>query len=244
MTGPQPVPVTGIRVSGGAGGIDARYDDMTGLAAILDEVGNDVRSAAARVARIVVDLASDPAMVVAAALSPRTAVTAAAQTTQAAGGLAPLLVTTEGQALFLRTAVLAYRAADETLARGTTELQDLVGELVGRAAPVLALGAAAGYLGTGVAAAGADRWGLDGLSQELLRRRAQAVTDAQQMLLEHPDAAEFLLGGADGLVDGLAAWLPPGAEALLQSRLGYPSDYEGLMASLSTFFRDGNPALG
>ncbi len=245
MTGPEaPVPVVGVQVTGGAGGIDAKYEDMTALASLLDEVGDDVRSATVQVARIVADLGSDMDMVVAAALSPRTAASAVLQTGQAAASLPPLVVTTEGQALFLRTAVLAYRAADEAIERGTAELQDLVGELVGRLAPVAALGAAAGYFGTGGAAALADRLGMDGLADEILRRRAQALTDAQRMLLDNPDASEFLLGGADGLVEGLAAWLPPGAEALLQARLGYPSDYEELMRSLSTFFRDGDPVLG
>lgn len=243
MTGPG-VPVTAVQVTGGAGGIDAKLEDLTALARLLDEVGDDVRSATGQVARIVADLASDLDMVVAAALSPPTAASAVLQTGQAAATLPPLLVATEGQALFLRTAVLAYRAADVALERGTAELQDLVGELVGRLAPVAALGAAAGYVGTAGVAALADRVGLDGLADELLRRRAQALTDAQRMLLDNPDAAEFLIGGADGLVDGLAAWLPPGAEAVLQARLGYPSDYGELMRSLSTFFRDGDPVVG
>lgn len=231
-------------VHGGAAGLSARTDDMVELSRVYDEVGDDLRSCAARLAAVVLGLSDQPELVVAAVLSPATAARAAYETGDAAGALVPLAVTTEGAAAFLRMAAESYRAADAAMERAAQGLQDTTGFALGVAAPGLAFAALAGYGGSRVLEEAAEGVGWDAGARGVRAGRDGAAGWASSVLLDHPGAVEHVVGGAAGLQQGLLAWLPPGARQLVDARLGYPRTYEEVLASIGLLFPDGRPVLG
>jgi hypothetical protein len=223
--------------------VSARYDDMLLLAGLYDDVADDLRTSSATLARLVADMATDPHTVIAAVLSPGTAGTAAASLADGAATLLPLALGSDARAAFLRSAVVAYRTADQAMEQATQSLQDLTGRALGAAAPGLGLAGAAWWFGTGAGADAAGALGWTAGEQAVDRARAGSLSAAQQLLLDHPGVAEHVIGGAAGLQQGLLSWLPPGARPLL-GRRGYPATYEDAVGSLALFFRDGDPVLG
>lgn len=231
-------------VSGGAGGLTARHDDLLLLGRLYDEVGDDLRQAAARLGAVLAGLAQERELVVAAALSPGTAASAAGQAADAVATLVPLAVGSELQARFLQTAVSAYREADELLARAAQLRRDVLGYAVGLALPARAAGAAAVALGSEGLEETADAVGLDGLAGAIDRGQAATLDELQQLLLEHPDLLEDVVGGTGGLALGLTAWLPPGVRELVRGAPGFPTGLDEAVRDLSAFFADGEPVLG
>jgi PGAP1-like protein len=231
-------------VRGGAGGIEARHSDLLSLGRLYDQVGDDVRRSASQLAALVADLADEPQLVIAAVLSPGTAARAVAETGDAAGRLLPLAVTTEGHARFLRTAVQAYRAADELLERAAQLTQDATGVAVGVAAPGLALAGGAAYLASLGVEGLAEVVGWESAALWVDGARDAAIARGEQLLVEHPGAVEHVAGGAAGLEQGVMAWLPPGLRPLAGAAgLGFPRTFDDAVGDLALFFPDGRPVL-
>ncbi len=98
-------------ISGVSGGITASYLGALGLADVLDEAGNRVRTLAATGAQ----LAASPDLAASALLSPGTAATAEAAVLAATARLLPSSAGLELCAVGVRVAVAELRAAEEAI---------------------------------------------------------------------------------------------------------------------------------
>lgn len=189
-----------LEVTGGAGGVDAHYDDVERLARLHEALGTRVREAAADDGL----LALDVDLLASAVLAPRTFVEAEAAVLDATGlprGLLGTALEVEAQALVLTTVVGAYRAADEARRAALESLQYALGFTVGRHAPPMAGAALA--VGAGLVLLQHT----DPSSADLVRRDLVTVVE------QHPAAVELLAGTGGGLLDGLAT-TPAGGPVL------------------------------
>ncbi|NHC16452.1 hypothetical protein G9H71_21945, partial [Motilibacter sp. E257] len=144
--------VSHVQVSGGAGGVEAHYDDLLALAGLLRTSGQTLRRALGDT----VQAAAHPALAASIALSPGSALDAEAALLSAAGpgGLVEAAATADGLGRLLQVAVATYRAADAGLTLGQDALASAGGVAVGAALPVLApVAAVAGLDGLERAAA-------------------------------------------------------------------------------------------
>lgn len=220
-----------IRVSGGAGGISARYEDMLTYAGVLDIAGDGLRDASGRMGGLVVsgDLAEAIILCPVEVAEAEGAIVAAATGPSGALWVGGEL---EIAARYLRTSVTAYQLVDEKLAQLEDLAFDAAGFALGAALPGLALLGGAGYL-----------W-LQANPQLLLLLDALGVEgptldDLQETLYDNPWMLEALTRMAPGLIQGtgfsLAGLLgPTGILALYAASGGnWPStDYETAIAGL------------
>lgn len=222
-----------IRVSGGAGGVTAHYEDMLSYADVLDSAGDDLRTASGRMGGLVTsgDIAQAVVLCPAEVAGAEGAILAAA--TGPSGALwagGELEVT----ARYLRTSVSAYRLVDEKLARLEELGTDAAGFALGLALPGLALLGGGAYL----AAKGNPQLQalLDALGVE-----EPTVDDLQATLYDNPWLLEALTRMAPSLVQGtgfsLASLLGPAGIAALVAASGgrwpstdYPSAIAGLLS--------------
>lgn len=176
--------VPGLRVSGGAGGIDARYDDLERLGRLYADTGGRLAGWAWE-DRLE---AADGDLLLSGALAPASfaeAEGAILDATYGPRGLVVRAATIEAQSMCFAACVELYRTADEAQHAALEALSYGVGFGLGRQLPGLLLGGAAGY--------GA--------------LRAGGLTDAEVLALleDHPGAVEGLAGSGGGLLDGMAA---------------------------------------
>ena len=164
-----------------------RYEEMLGLAGLLDRTGEELRRHATAAGAIL----RDPDVADTAVLSPRTWTEAEDDLRAASDGTRGLLARSrelEADALVLRATVLTYRWIDELQAAAYETLGSLAGRALGYLAPEVALGGAvvsAGLIET-------DALDRDGVATYL-----------GELAGAHPDLMEHLTSGGGGLLDGL-----------------------------------------
>lgn len=211
-----------LEVTGGAGGVFARAEDMLRWADLLDAAGDQLGETARRLGA----LAADPQLLQAAVLCPGE-VAAATGVVLAAGsgpgGALSVSISVELTARVLRTAVETYRRLDEELARLVELHASATGFALGSTAPLLAVGAMSSPL----------------LMALLTARRDDLLAGAEESIYDDPWMAEALTRMAPGMVQGgafsVAGLLGPGGWALLVSATdgNWPtSDYEGAVLGL------------
>ena len=200
-----------VSVTGGAGGIEARYEDIETLAHLFDDTGDSLRSWAWDDKGI----AADGDLVESSILSPLTFARAEAAVlgaTVGPGGLAFEAVDIELDAFAMQANVVILRGVDD-LQREAIELLDyLVGRTLGAVLPSLLL---VGALTVATSPALAL---LAYLNRDQLANMSQEELIA--FLENHPDVVQHLVNGGGGLVDGLFDNLPPGVREALLAKLG------------------------
>ncbi|MBZ5734973.1 GPI inositol-deacylase [Nocardioides sp. TRM66260-LWL] len=230
-----------ISVAGGAGGVEARYDDMLAVQARLDLTGDVLRDAGARARSVSVDGAVLEAVV----LCPGEV--AAVEDAAARAGWLPGSATWLGVELEVVSAVLTdavelYRGADALLADLQDDLLAVGGIVLGPT--LLAGGLAAGLVTFGSPAGPA-------LLLTAYLERDRLLDGAMDTLYESPWLLEGLTRAAPGLVQGTALGVL-GPWALLLSGGHWPTtDYgesvRGLqaLAGLTGQLQDvGAPVIG
>lgn len=220
-----------LNISGGAGGITAKYDDMLTYAGVLDRAGDGLRTASGNLGGLVVsgDLAE------ALVLCPIEVAEAEAAIVAAATGPAGALWVSgelEVSARFLRSSVDAYRFVDERLANLEEFGHTAAGWALGSTAPAVAL------LGLAV-------WGASQsdprLAAALEALMDQAPAQFQETLYDNPWMQEALTRMAPYMVQGagfsFAAILGSRGIAELSNATGgrwpttdYPEAIAGLIA--------------
>ena len=177
-----------IRVSGGAGGIDARFDDIERLGALYGATGD-------RLVQWAWDdklEAADGDLVASAALSPVTFAEAEAailDATYGPDGLVAGAATIAAQSLCFEAVVEIYRGADELRRAALEAVSYGLGYVVGVHLPGL------------VVAGGLAYGGLYLVDPELAGLADDELVD---FLEEHPGVVEGLVNGGGGLLDGMA----------------------------------------
>ena len=178
-----------IRVSGGAGGIDAQYDDLERLGRLYSETGS-------RLAGFAWDdklEAADGDLLASAVLSPGTfaaAESAILDATYGPDGLAARAALIEVQSFAFGAVVELYRTADDVQRALWEALCYRVGFVVGLSLPALTAG---GGLVLG---------GLYLADPELAAMTTDELIDH---LEDHPEVVETLVNGGGGLLDGMTA---------------------------------------
>lgn len=138
-----------ITVSGGAGGMGARLQDLRSEAGLLDAAGDEVRRWSGSVAAVTVH----PDVTVATLLCPgEVAAVAGSIAAATIGGNGLLVVSTrlEGTAVVLRASATTYEFVDGTQQRVLEALQHAAGFTLGAALPFLAAGGTVLALGLGL----------------------------------------------------------------------------------------------
>ncbi len=150
VAGPPP---DGLRVSGGAGGVAARTDDLEHAAGALHATAAGLAEAAAGTAGV----AAGPALLATGLLAPVTLVRAEAALVAALAGPHGLVVAglrLEALALRLRGAAVAYEVAENGARGAVHELELAAGRLmIARLAPLVPLAAATSVVTVPLAAA-------------------------------------------------------------------------------------------
>jgi len=178
----------GIRVSGGAGGVTAGYEDMLAYADRIDGAGDDLRSSSVSLGGLLVD--GD--ILTAAVLCP--AEVAAVEGALTAVAARALLDSTgmEVQARYLRSAVWSYQALDAALATTEDLAWDVAGWTTGAVLPAALVGGGALVLTN------------PALLALLLAHKDDLGPAAQETLFDNPWMQEALTRMAPGLVQGTA----------------------------------------
>lgn len=128
-----------ITVTGGAGGMGARLQDLRSEAGVLDAAGDEVRRWSGSVAAVAVH----PDVTVATLLCPGEVAAVAGSVAAATIGANGLLVVStrlEGTAVVLRASATTYEFVDGTQQRVLEALQNAAGFTLGAALPFLAAG--------------------------------------------------------------------------------------------------------
>lgn len=150
--------MTGLTVSGGAGGVGARLQDLRSEAGLLDGAGDDIRRWSGSVAAV----ALHPDVTVATLLCPAEVASVAVSVAGATVGADGLLVVSTGfeaTALVLRASATTYELVDASAQRVLDQLQTVAGFTLGAALPLLALGGGVLLVGgVGVALATPATW--------------------------------------------------------------------------------------
>ena len=204
-----------VSVTGGAGGIEAKYSDIETLARIFDDTGDELRSRAWDDKGIAVN----GELVESSILSPVTFASAEAAilaATVGPGGLAFEALDLEVDALAMQANVLILRGADDLRRQAIEALDYLVGRALGTALPGLLLAGTGGVLLTLAANPGLAL--LAYLNRDDIAKLAEH--ELIDLLQEHPEAVQHLINGGGGLVDGLLDNLPPGVREALLAKLG------------------------
>lgn len=230
-----------VSVTGGAGGIEARYDDIETLARLFDDTGDDLRTYAWDDKGI----AANGDLVESSILSPGTFASAEAAVLGATigpGGVAFEAVDLEVDALAMRANVTILRGVDDLQRQAFEALDYLGGRLLGTVLPSLLLIGGVGAL-------------LTAASNPLLAALAYQHRDAlgkmtQEQLIdflqEHPEVVQHLINGGGGLADGLAGNLPPGVREALLARLGLDPTHlttNDIAGDLAGLFEDTDPVV-
>lgn len=233
-----------ITIGGGAGGIEARYDDIEGLAAIFDGAGDGMRHDAwdDKALALNGDLLESSILSPGSFADAEGAVIAA---TVGPHGLAVRAVGLEADALSMQVAVGLLRTSDDLAKQGFEALDYLTGYALGATAPVLGLaglvGSAALLLGNPALAAY-----LATHPEARAELQKQALDDVQGFLEDHPDVVQHLINGGGGLIDGLLGDLPPGVREAVLAELGLDSFHgttNDAAGDLAGLFDDSDPTV-
>ncbi|WP_323792313.1 hypothetical protein [Nocardioides sp.] len=203
-----------LSVTGGAAGIEAGYTDISLLATLLDEAGDDLRHDAWHDKA----LALNADLLESSILSPRTFVEAEGAVVAATvgpKGLALRAVGLEADALSIQVAVALLRGSDELTMQAMEALDYSLGHLLGGALPFLGLAGLAG--GTTLLLSNPALAAYLAAHPELAD---EALADVQGFLEDHPDLVQHLLNGGGGLMDGLLGTLPPAVRTALLLEVG------------------------
>lgn len=177
-------PVSGIEVSGGAGGFRAKGEDLVAMSALTGEVADDMLKSAVAGHKFL----AEPDVLASALLSPSGVVKFEAAMAMALDGPNGLTATSAAISLrgdAFRATKLAYEAADELAARGLDASRWMAGLAVASApGGVVAAGLAAG---TAIAA---DVY-------------ANYDGDWNKWLADHPGAVDTLIGMSPGMLSSL-----------------------------------------
>jgi hypothetical protein len=182
-------PSLALSVSGGAGGIEATYDDLLRLGRLYGDTGGRLLEAAWDDKLE----AADGDLLASAILSPGSFAEAEAAIIDATYGPRGLVVratTIEAQRLCFVGVVEIYRAADDLRAAAVESLHYGLGYVIGVNLPALALAGGLGY--------GALR-----LIDPTLA--GMAPEELVEYLEDHPEVVQTLVDGGGGLLDGLGA---------------------------------------
>jgi hypothetical protein len=233
--------------SGGAGGITAHYDDMETLSGLYGRAAASLADVAVDVAGI----ATSTALVETALLSPGSYADVMFMLVELGAGpsgLAASGIELEALSLHLKTAVIAYRLADEAIGELITGAENLGGFMVGAGLPFIAIEGGGLFLGVEAAR------DLPGFLDDLVHGRADLFSfpsrvlsttsaDANDFILSHPGLVQDFVGGAPGFETGLSNWLPGPFRAVVPFG-GVPRDYTQALQGLAGFFQDGEPVVG
>lgn len=181
-----------LEISGGAGGVTAKYDDMLSYAGVLDTAGDSLRTVSGKLGGLLLDV--DLAQ--AAVLCPGEVAEVEAALAAAATGPDGALFTggeLEITARFLRTSVDAYRFLDEELARLADAGWDVAGFTAGMVMPLLLAGGVGLY---GLAQTN------PALAKALEELKGPALDELQETLYDNPWIEEALTRMAPGMVQG------------------------------------------
>ncbi len=196
----------GLEVSGGAGSLVARYDDMEHVAGLVDDVADRLRASSARVAAC----ATDGDLLAGGVLAPGSLALATTQILDAAtgpGGLLVLSVRMESSALWVRTTIGVYEAVDAAGAAAIEAMQDVAAFGAGVAMWAVAGGALVLVGGVAVVELSGRLDGVPGLTDWLEDFGGEVADGAldrvQETLYEQPWLVDVLGGGAEGLLVGL-----------------------------------------
>lgn len=191
MSTPQTPP--SISVRGGAGSIDARYDDIERLGRLYSDVGGRLASAAWDDKLE----AADGDLLASAPLAPRTfaeAEGAILEATYGPKGLAARALVIEAESFCFVAVVEIYRTADELRRAALESVSYGLGFVVGVTLPSVALTGGVAYLGLHVLA-----------PEQADELKAWLGAEGMDLLEEHPEVVELLVNGGGGLLDGLGA---------------------------------------
>lgn len=225
-----------VSVTGGSGGIEARYEDLETLARLFDDTGDGLRSAAWDDKAI----AANGDLLESAVLSPGSfadAEGAVLGATVGPDGLAVSAVGFEVDAFAIRANVGILRGVDDLQRQLFEGLDYLAGRALGTVLPGLLVLGGAGLLAlaaTNPALAAlvvAHRDELAGMGREEL----------VEFLEDHPEVVQHLINGSGGLLDGLLSTVPPGLRGPLLAGLGldplHPT-LNGAAGDLAALFGD------
>ncbi len=233
-----------VSVTGGVGGVEARYVDIESLAAIFDSTGDGLR----RDAWDDKALALNGDLLESAILSPGSFADAEAAIIEATigpRGLAFRAVGLEADALSMQVSVTLLRASDDLVRESFEVLDYLTGYAVGYSLPVLGLAGLVG--GAGLLLANPALAAYLASHPEVRDRLAeQASEDVQGFLEDHPDLVQHLINGGGGLLDGLLSTLPPGTRAALLDELGigaFHATTNDAAGELAGLFDDSEPVV-
>jgi hypothetical protein len=191
----------GLSISGGAGGVGARLQDLRAQAGLLDPAGDDVRGWTDDVAKI----ALDPDITVAALLCPVEVAGVAATVAGATVGRHGLLVVSTGleaTAIVLRASAATYAFVDAAAQATMERLQNAAGFALGATLPFLALGGGAALVGGGMVLAGnPSRWPALVLAARNLDPAALQAT-VMQGLYDNPWLLDGLTRMAPSMLQG------------------------------------------
>jgi len=206
-----------VSVTGGAGGSDATYDDIVGLAGLFETAGDELRSNAWDDK----GLLANGDLLQSAILSPKTFAEAEAAVIAATigpRGVASRALGIEADALIMTTSVGAYRLADDVVHGLHEGLSYLGGYALGLAAPALVV---LGGLGAASLLSNSLMMAYVAAHPEL---KDQILADVQGFIEDHPELVQELVnsGGGllDGLVDGPLLPVPYGLRGPLLAMLG------------------------
>lgn len=189
QTGPG---VTNLRVGGGAGGVEARYEDLAAMGDLTDDVAGDTLGIAVSSQRFLVD----PNVIASAILDPGGAARFEAAMLGALDGPSGLTATSATiglRGVALRASSAAYHTMDQLNAKAIDAVRWMEGAAV-VANPV------AGVVGAGAIAADVYL-NYDG--------------DWQRYLVEHPGLVDQLIGMSPGMISALG--LPTDLATLLDA---------------------------
>ncbi|GAA3609160.1 hypothetical protein GCM10022199_11130 [Marihabitans asiaticum] len=205
--------MSGLEVSGGAGGVAVGLDTLEVAAGRLRDLSDELSDVAGDIAAV----AAHPFFAVAGVLAPAASWGCERDLASAAGpwGAAGESLALRGLAEAVTACVLSYRAGEAAAERAVDEADQAVGTAVGAALaplvlPVAGLTAAGWVVAKGVQRLDA-RWLRPHLRASLgLTRDVQAEAGplADRLVYEQPWVLEHLVGGAEGLLTGLGEGQP------------------------------------
>ncbi len=203
MTSPQP-PGPDLHISGGVGGTDAHFEDITTLATGSDDLARTLASITAECHSILID----PNVVASAVLDPAGATKFAGLLLNALdgpGGVGSQAAQHAERAIVLRAVAASYQAVD----RAQAQLIDRVRWAAGAALPLEIIPVVSALPMLAGAAAILDP-----------RDTVEAISDPQRFLTDHPGIVDNVIGAGPGLIPNLFAGSTntvPGAAHLLGS---------------------------
>ncbi|MGL6235622.1 MAG: alpha/beta hydrolase [Segniliparus sp.] len=214
------IPDTNIRVSGGAGGTSAVFEDFGEMGRLTDDVGADALTTAGKGHKYL----ADPNVIASAVLDPVGAAKfegAMLGALDGPKGLTAVAGVIELRSIALRAAEAGYQFADEANRQLLADLEWTLAAAAPGALPAELIG----ILGVATGSALADYIKNGG---DISKLKDDEIKALQRLIVEHP-----------GLVDA-AVNMAPGMLSNLQ---GFPIDLQQGAAEIGLLYPDGTPKL-